>query len=61
MCLSFNGPEGLHLDLCAMVKHSLETQPFVIIALRVTLKGEKDEHNHLFPVVEVTDSGIQVK
>ena len=58
--LSFKGSDALHLDLIAMVKDSLETQPFVIVALRAKLKGEKDKRNHLFPVVEVTYSGVQV-
>ena len=59
--LSFRGPDGLYLCLGTMVKTSLETQTFVIIALREKLKGEKDERNHMFPFVEVTSSSVQVK
>ena len=60
--ISLRGPEGLLLDLKAIVKHcewNLSQQ--VIIALRGKVKGEHHERQHLFPAVNTTGSGIQVR
>lgn len=59
--LSLRGDEGLLINLkkCLELQHTPEM--YTIIPLLGRLKGSKGEYSYLFPSVNLTESGINVK
>jgi len=60
--LSLRGDEGFLIYLKSTVENwTSPSKKYIIISLLGQLKGEKGDSVHLFPVVNVTKSGVRVR